>query len=129
MAHTCTCDTLKFVPPFDPGFKPAFLKLRKIREAAKADPEAGTVVIAIERDNGAINRYDLPYPKKAIECPGFASFVERIVKFMLWSAGGYKVMIDAPAAIVEKIKAFLVFVRVNILHLRVVCERVFISFF
>ena len=105
MAHTCTCDTLKFVPPFDPGFKPAFLKLRKIREAAKADPEAGTVVIAIERDNGAINRYDLPYPKKAIECPGFASFVERIVKFMLWSAGGYKVMIDAPAAIVEKIKA------------------------
>ena len=105
MAHTCTCDTLKFVPPFDPGFKPAFLKLRKIREAAKADPEAGTVVIAIERDNGAINRYDLPYPKKAIECPGFASFVERIVKFMLWSAGGYKVMIDAPVAIVEKIKA------------------------
>lgn len=105
MAHTCTCDTLKFVPPFDPGFKPAFLKLRKIREAAKADPEAGTVVIAIERDNGAINRYDLPYPKKAIECPGFASFVERIVKFMLWSAGGYKVMIDAPAPIVEKIKA------------------------
>ncbi|MGN1324739.1 MAG: ROK family protein [Candidatus Spyradenecus sp.] len=105
MAHTCTCDTLKFVPPFDPGFKPAFLKLRKIREAAKADPEAGTVVIAIERDNGAINRYDLPYPKKAIECPGFASFVERIVKFMLWSAGGYKVMMDAPAPIVEKIKA------------------------
>lgn len=105
MAQTCTCDTLKFVPPFDPGFKPAFLKLRKIREAAKADPEAGTVVIAIERDNGAINRYDLPYPKKAIECPGFASFVERIVKFMLWSAGGYKVMIDAPAPIVEKIKA------------------------
>ena len=105
MAQSCTCDTLKFVPPFDPGFKPAFLKLRKIREAAKADPEAGTVVIAIERDNGAINRYDLPYPKKAIECPGFASFVERIVKFMLWSAGGYKVMIDAPAPIVEKIKA------------------------
>lgn len=105
MAQTCTCDTLKFVPPFDPGFKPAFLKLRKIREAAKADPEAGTVVIAIERDNGAINRYDLPYPKKAVECPGFASFVERIVKFMLWSAGGYKVMIDAPAPIVEKIKA------------------------
>lgn len=105
MAQTCTCDTLKFVPPFDPGFKPAFLKLRKIREAAKADPEAGIVVIAIERDNGAINRYDLPYPKKAIECPGFASFVERIVKFMLWSAGGYKVMIDAPAPIVEKIKA------------------------
>lgn len=105
MAQSCTCDTLKFVPPFDPGFKPAFLKLRKIREAAKADPEAGTVVIAIERDNGAINRYNLPYPKKAIECPGFASFVERIVKFMLWSAGGYKVMIDAPAPIVEKIKA------------------------
>ena len=105
MAQSCTCSTLKFVPPFDPGFKPAFLKLRKIREAAKADPEAGTVVIAIERDNGAVNRYDLPYPKKALDCPGFPAFVERIVKFMLWSAGGYKVMIDAPEAIVAKIKA------------------------
>ncbi len=100
----CECSTLKFVPPFDPGFKPAFLKLRKIREAAKADPEHGTVVIAIERDNGAVNRYELPYPKKAETCEGFAKFVERIVKFMLWSAGGYKVMIDAPAAVVEKIK-------------------------
>lgn len=105
MAHQCTCGTLKFVPPFDPGFKPAFLKLRGLREAAKADPEHGTVVIAIERDNGAINRYELPYPKKALECEGFPCFVERIVKFMLWSAGGYKVMIDAPEAVVAKIKA------------------------
>lgn len=100
----CTCSELKFTPPFDPGFKPAFLKLRAIREAAKADP-AGTVVIAIERDNGAVARYDLPYPKKAIGCEGFARFVERIVKFMLWSAGGYKVMIDAPAEVTNKIVA------------------------
>ncbi len=100
---TCTCNALKYTPPFDPGFKPAFLKLRAIREAAKADP-AGTIVIAIERDNGAVARYDLPYPKKALECDGFPCFVERIVKFMLWSAGGYKIYIDAPAAVVAKIK-------------------------
>ncbi len=101
---SCTCNSVKFVPPFDPGFKPAFLKLRALREAAAKDP-AGTVVIAIERDNGAVNRYDLPYPKSALECDGFACFVERIVKFMLWSAGGYKVMIDAPANVTAKIVA------------------------
>ncbi len=100
----CTCSELKFTPPFDPGFKPAFLKLRAIREAAKADP-AGTVVIAIERDNGAVARYELPYPKKALDCNGFPRFVERLVKFMLWSAGGYKIYIDAPEAVVAKIKA------------------------
>ena len=72
---SCTCNSVKFVPPFDPGFKPAFLKLRALREAAAKDP-AGTVVIAIERDNGAVNRYDLPYPKSALECDGFACFVQ-----------------------------------------------------
>ena len=101
----CTCCTLKYTPTYDPNFKPAFLKLRKLREAAKADPEAGLIVIAIERDNNAINRYELPYPKAALECKSFPKFVERLVKFMLWSAGGYKIMIDAPEAVVEKIKA------------------------
>ena len=94
----------KFVPPFDEGFKPAFIALRTIREAAKADP-AGTVVIAIERDNGAVNRYELPYPKAVLSCDCFPAFVERLVKFMLWSAGGYKIMIDAPEAVTAKIKA------------------------
>ncbi len=102
---SCTCSTIKFVPPFDPGFKPAIKKLDAIRAAAKEDPNAGLVVIAVERDNGAVNRYELPYPQKALECEEFARFVERIVKFMLWSAGGFKIYIDAPKAVVDKIKA------------------------
>lgn len=104
MSHQCACAGLKFVPPFDPGFKPAFLKLRHIKEDAAKDP-GGVVTVAIERDNGAVARYELPYPKRAVECPGFARFVERIVKFMLWSAGGFKIYIDAPKPAVDKVKA------------------------
>ncbi|MEG2724542.1 MAG: ROK family protein [Kiritimatiellia bacterium] len=100
----CVCNTPKFVPPFDTSFKPAFLTLRAMREKAKADPEARIVAIAVERDNGAVARYDLPYPKAAEDCPNFPLFVERIVKFMLWSAGGWKIYISGPAAIAKKLR-------------------------
>ena len=102
---SCTCTPLKFTPPFDPGFKPAFLKVRAIRKAAATAPEgAGLVTIAIERDNGAVNRYQLPYPKRALKCENFPRLVERIVKFMLWSAGGYKIYLDAPEHVVAAIR-------------------------
>lgn len=95
---------MKFVPPFDPGFKPAILVLNEMREKATLNP-GGTIAIAWERDNGAVYRYDLPYPKGAESCPCLLTLTERIVKFVLWSAGGWKLFISAPDVVVEKIKS------------------------
>ena len=55
---------------------------------AKAD----VVAVAWEREDGKVFRYDLPIPKRLD--PSAAKFVshviERIAKFALWAAGGWK---------------------------------------
>lgn len=95
---------LKIVPPFDPGFLPAILEINTFREQAASTP-GGVIAVAWERDNGAIARYDLPYPAGAEKEPRLSNITERIVKFLLWSAGGWKLTICAPDCIVERIKA------------------------
>ena len=67
--------------------------------------DADVVAIAWERENGNIYRYDFPVPKRLD--PAAAKYVsriaERIAKFILWSAGGWKLYLSGPDAIVKPI--------------------------
>ncbi len=94
---------LKFIPPLDKGFIPPYLELQRLRQAAAASP-GGTIALAWERENGAIARFDLPYPKDAENCPCLANIAERIAKFMLWEAGGWKLHVFAPASIADRLR-------------------------
>ena len=63
------------------------------------------VAIAWEREDGNIFRYDFPIPKRLD--PAAAKFVsrvaERVAKFILWSAGGWKLYLSGPDAVVKPI--------------------------
>ncbi len=69
--------------------------------AGKAD----IVAIAWEREDGNVYRYDFPIPRRLD--PSAVKFVshvaERIVKFILWSAGGWKLYLSGPDAVVKPI--------------------------
>ncbi|MCS6897388.1 MAG: hypothetical protein NZM29_05390, partial [Nitrospira sp.] len=95
----------RFLPPLDPDFRPAALANRAFREAALAAGAAVPLVIGLERNNGARSRYetvvfDPDHPDSAAN--GF--YVERLVKFLLWQRGGWKVSIGGPPAIGEHIR-------------------------
>jgi len=82
---------LKLTPeqmPSKRSFKPAVDILHQIREAAPAGAEVLT--IALERDRGYVSRYDLPLPTRNQSAPEIIFLAERIVKFMLWSSGGWR---------------------------------------
>ena len=68
---------------------------------AKAD----VVAIAWEREDGKVFRYDLPIPKRLD--PQAAKFVshvvERIAKFIVWAAGGWKLTLAGPDAVVQPV--------------------------
>lgn len=89
----------KFVPPLDRDFLAASLFNRAYRDLAR---RVGVVpvVLALERADGSVSRYET-----IVAAPGAVSqeltnfYVERIVKFLLWQRGGYKVYVGGPEEI------------------------------
>ena len=68
---------------------------------AKAD----VVAVAWEREDGKVFRYDLPIPQRLdAEAAQYVSYVvERIAKFIVWAAGGWKLYLAGPDAVVQPV--------------------------
>ena len=68
---------------------------------AKAD----VVAIAWEREDGKVFRYDLPIPQRLDkEAANYVAYVvERIAKFIVWAAGGWKLYLAGPDAVVQPV--------------------------
>jgi predicted NBD/HSP70 family sugar kinase len=87
----------KIAPSLDPDFRPAALGHR----AFAAEAEVGgapRIRIALEQADGSVFRFDrriLPGTHRASEANFF--FLERLIKFLLWSRGGFRVYFDGPA--------------------------------
>jgi hypothetical protein len=62
------------------------------------------LAIAWERENGYVSRYDLPLPARAEDLPEVVQLAERIVKFLLWSSGGWRLMLAGPRKLCQSIK-------------------------
>ena len=95
------------IPPLDPGFVPAALWNRAYRARCGADPGAHPIAIALERTDGTVSRFDtLVLPQVGENVTLNRKYVERLVKFLLWARGGYRVIIggdDAIAAMLREI--------------------------
>lgn len=93
---------LRISAPLDPGFQPAVVFNRNYVAAANAAANAVPLVIALERESGFISRYE------TVVKPGADAetlrYVERIVKFLLWARGGWKIHFGGPPAIGEYIR-------------------------
>lgn len=95
---TCSCHHhAEFVAPMS--------ALWQIYDGIDTKANAQVVAIAWERENGQVFRYDLPVPKRLDpEATKFVSLVvERIAKFIVWAAGGWKLYLAGPDAIVKPV--------------------------
>ncbi|MCQ2380240.1 MAG: hypothetical protein MJ025_04885, partial [Victivallaceae bacterium] len=96
----------KVKPELDPGFVPAVLWNRRFAELAAADKGARRVALTLERPNGAISRHDaVVLSDSAANRKLNVRFVERIVKFMLWSFGGWKVGVYGAPELADELRA------------------------
>lgn len=92
----------KIQPALDESFQPAALANRRFREAVTSS--GVPLVIGLERSNGEVSRYETTvFPEGHPEFESNFEYVERIVKFLLWQRGGFKVYIGGPRAIGEYI--------------------------
>lgn len=88
----------KVQPPLDDEFRPAVLANRHFRSKLPAD--AVRLVIGLERNNGEFSRFETRvFPAgHALEKTNNA-YVERVLKFLLWQRGAFKVFIGGPLEI------------------------------
>ena len=96
-----------FVPPLDPGFRPAVLANQAFRKEAEVG--GGTpLAIAIERADGSISRFDtIVFPDGHPREEANLAYVERLVKFLLWQRGGWRVIIGgSPRAAAHVAQAY-----------------------
>ncbi len=89
----------RFVPPLDPGFRPAVLANRAFLEEVNREGGA-PLVLGLERSDGSVSRYETKvFPEGHPRATANLRYVERIVKFLLWQRGGCKVYVGGPASI------------------------------
>ena len=94
---------LKINAKLDPGYTPMSLVCREMRAATAENGQ--DLIIAIERNKGYTTTYKTRvFPDGTGHDEENFRFVERIVKSLLWVAGGYKVIIAGSEVIGNKIK-------------------------
>ncbi len=96
----------KVAAPLDPGFCPAALANRQYRKAVAAAAKKVEVGIAVERNNGLVARHDLDLlPPGSSRDGDSVRYLERQIKFLLWSIGGWKIHLSGPEALCGPIRA------------------------
>ena len=97
--------TPTIVPPLDPEFLPAALFNRKYRELAAAVGET-PLRLALERGDGSVSTFTTSVSSSVTDhLPASLLYVERIVKFLLWQRGGWKLYVGGPSEVGKHIKA------------------------
>jgi hypothetical protein len=92
----------RFPAPLDPQFQPAILFNRAYIAAARKSGRAVPLVLGLERENRLVSHYEtmvLPDADAAT-----LLYAERLVKFLLWARGGWKLYIGGPKKIGEFIR-------------------------
>src|SRR5690606_39699294 len=92
----------RITPVLDPFFRPAVLATRAYRKLADATPDAVPVGLALEQADGSVFHHDLKVlPEGHPGAAGNAVYLERLVKFLLWSRGGWRIYVKGPKALAE----------------------------
>jgi predicted NBD/HSP70 family sugar kinase len=97
----------RITPALDPAFRPAVLSARAFRALVSATCGAVPVRLAIEQADGSVFRFDdlRVLPDTHAQAAANARHVERFVKFLLWSRGGWRIYIDGPIELARALQA------------------------
>ncbi len=97
--------TPAIVAPLDPDFLPAALFNKKYRELAARQGKT-PLHLALERADGSVSRFDtFVINATGSHADATLLYIERIVKFLLWQRGGWKLYVGGPQDIGEYINS------------------------
>jgi predicted NBD/HSP70 family sugar kinase len=87
-------------PPLDPEFIPAASFQRAYQQELQGTGKGLPLVFGLERADGSRSRYETQvFPEDHPRAQHNARYAERILKFLLWQHGGWKIYAGGPAEI------------------------------
>src|SRR4051812_21452007 len=90
----------RITPVLDPSFRPASLFNRAFSVEVKSTKADVPVRLALEQADGSIFRFDTSiFPESHPSASDNFIFIERLVKFLLWSRGGFRIFFDGPPSL------------------------------
>ncbi len=95
---------MKYVPKYDRNFTPIAEALKAYRAEVSAAPHT-TLKICVERNKGYNYVFSLDIYKDEAKLDSSYAVVERLIKAVLWVAGGYKIYVCGSRNIYERVKA------------------------
>lgn len=103
--HGLPLVTPKLTPVLDPFFRPAVLANRAFRQRVRASGNELAVTVALEQADGSVFHFPTAiFPEGHPEAVANATYLERLVKFALWSRGGFRVYFDGPSTFGEQLQ-------------------------
>ncbi len=97
----------RITPALDAAFRPAVLANRKFRELARSSKVAVPVELALEQADGSVFCFKAEVlPEGHPQAPGNFVYIERMVKFLLWSRGGFRIYFNGPKALGERLQKY-----------------------
>jgi predicted NBD/HSP70 family sugar kinase len=95
----------KIIPPLDQDFKPPVLANRNFQVELAETEQSVPIIIGLERANGLLARLETRiYPEDHPSSNSNLEYIERLLKFLLWQKGGWRVYIGGPRSIGEYIQ-------------------------
>jgi predicted NBD/HSP70 family sugar kinase len=93
-------------PPLDSDFRPAALFNRRFRQAVARSGKAVPMILGLERADGSISRFEtMLFPQDQPASVHNLYYCERLLKFLLWQRGGWRVYAGGPRQVGEQLKA------------------------
>ncbi|HOM47488.1 MAG TPA: ROK family protein [Candidatus Hydrogenedentes bacterium] len=93
------------LPALDPDFKPPVLAHRTYLQAVKDAGGGVPLVLGLERGDGSLSRFETRvFEESDPRTEASKFYVERLVKFLLWQRGGWRVYVGGPKSIGEHIQ-------------------------
>src|ERR1039458_996518 len=93
----------RFIPPLDPAFVPASLWNRAYRSRV-AETGGRPLAIARDRSDAWVSVFHTAVVP-AVNCDLNQRYVERLLKFLLWQKGGWRVTIAGEPGIADHLRA------------------------
>ena len=92
----------RIIPVLDPSFRPAVLVNRVFTNTVSLSGVGIPVRLALEQTDGSVFHYKIAIlPASHALGPTNFFILERLIKFLLWSRGGYRIYFDGPRELGE----------------------------
>jgi predicted NBD/HSP70 family sugar kinase len=92
-------------PPLDDAFRPAFLANREFQRAVAESGKGVPLVLGLERSERALSRFETTvFPDGHPNASENLWYAERLLKFLLWARGAWRVYVGGPESIVRHLK-------------------------